>query len=310
MGSDIEVIEKLDFDRDGASGPPPRRGLRFYFRGTWLFWKRMWPALYNLSTSETYVYASAIAFNILICFFPFIVLIGSVLVNVLGWQHAYQTIYRLMIAMVPVEAGVLFRSLDEVTRGPTGRAGALSFGLLALSSSGIFLPIELALNRAYGFEKPRGTIRQYLTYSILTVVAGVVVTSAAALASYFDSVLGLSTGSGRARQYLFNLMGLATALPFIFILFFLIYYVVPHGKVDARQIFFTSAATTILVLAATFIFRLSLPLLDLRTTYRDVYRAMAGVLWVFILSFILILGANLSAYQVLPRSWTGKQPHE
>jgi membrane protein len=310
MRSDTDVIENLDFGRSGGSQPPPRRGFRFYVRGTWLFCKRMWPALYNLSTSETYVYASAIAFNMLISFFPFIVLIGSVLVNVLGWQHAYQTIYRLMIAMVPVDAGVLFRSLDQVTRGPTGKAGVLSFALLALSSSGIFLPIELALNRAYGFEKPRGAIKQYLIYTILVVVAGVVVTSAASLASYFDTIFGLTAGGGRARQYLFNVMGLATALPFIFILFFLIYYVVPHGKVEARQIFFTSAATTILVLMATFIFRVSLPLLDLRTTYLDVYRVMALVLWVFILSFILILGANLSAYQVLPRSWTGKQPHE
>jgi hypothetical protein len=32
------------------------------------------------------------------------------------------------------------------------------------------------------------------------------------------------------------------------------------------------------------------------------------VTWVFILSFILILGANLSARQVLPRFWTGRQP--
>ena len=58
----------------------------------------MWPALYDLSTSEVYVYASAIAFNIMLSFFPFIVLVGSVLVNLLGWQHGYETIYRLLRA--------------------------------------------------------------------------------------------------------------------------------------------------------------------------------------------------------------------
>ena len=55
---------------------------------------------------------------------------------------------------------MLFRNLDEVTRGPTGRAGLFSFALLIFPAVG-FLPIELALNRAYGFEKPRGTIKQY-----------------------------------------------------------------------------------------------------------------------------------------------------
>jgi hypothetical protein len=35
---------------------------------------------------------------------------------------------------------------------------------------------------------------------------------------------------------------------------------------------------------------------------------MALVTWVFISSFILILGANLSAHKVLPESWTGYLP--
>ena len=34
------------------------------------------------------------------------------------------------------------------------------------------------------------------------------------------------------------------------------------------------------------------------------------ITWVFILAFVLILGANLSAYQVLPRAWTGWQPQQ
>ena len=138
----------------------------------------MWPAIYDLSTSEVYVFASSIAFNIILSFFPFIVLVGSVLVNLIQSQESYETIYKLMRAFVPVESGTLFRSLDMVTRGPTGKAGLLSFGLLIFSSSGVFLPIELALNRAYGFAKPRGTIRQYLTYLTLTILCGVVMIGA------------------------------------------------------------------------------------------------------------------------------------
>jgi hypothetical protein len=32
------------------------------------------------------------------------------------------------------------------------------------------------------------------------------------------------------------------------------------------------------------------------------------IIWIFISSFILILGANLSAHEVLPRAWTGRLP--
>jgi membrane protein len=290
--------------------PGVRRGPLFYLRGSWLFFRRMWPALYDLSTSEVYVYASAIAFNIVLSFFPFIVLVGSVLVNLLGWQHGYEVIYRLLRAFVPVESGTLFRSLDEVTRGPTGRAGLFSFALLIFSSSGVFLPIELALNRAYGFEKPRGTIKQYLTYFALVIICGTVTVCAGALASVWDSGLALAVGTGAMRTWLFNATGLVVALPFMTLFFFLIYYLVPHGRVDARQIFFTSAATAVLCLLASLIYRLALPLLDLRSNYGEVFKVMALVTWVFIQSFILILGANLSAYQILPRAWTGRQPQQ
>src|SRR5205085_5561489 len=90
-------------------------GVGFYLQGEWLFFKRMWPAIYDLSTGETYVFASAIAFNALLSFFPFVVLLGSFLLHVLHWQPGYVTIYRLMMAFVPVDDWAqLFRSMDEV----------------------------------------------------------------------------------------------------------------------------------------------------------------------------------------------------
>lgn len=307
---EVDATDDLDFEVVQSQAPERNHGFFFYVRGVWLFCKRMWPALYDLSTAETWVYASAIAFNLMLSFFPFVVLIGSVLVNVLGWQHGYQTIYRMMMAMIPVDATLLFHSLDVVTRGPTGRAGLLSFGLLIFSSTGIFLPIELALNHAYGFTKPRGTIKRYVIYILLVLIAGAIVTGAVAVVSYLDSTFGLTSGGGKARLYLFNAFGLATSIPFVFLILFLIYWIVPHGKVEFRQIFFTTFATTVLFLAATFVYKLALPLLNLKTTYQDLYKGMAVVLWVFILSFILILGANLTAYQVLPRAWTGSQPQK
>src|SRR5215831_15452405 len=100
---------------------PAPGGLRFYARGGWLFFKKMWPALYDLSTTETYVNASAIAFNVLLSFFSFVVLIGSFLLNVLHWQRAYETSVLLMMSMTPDVSKELLKSLDEVTRGPGGK---------------------------------------------------------------------------------------------------------------------------------------------------------------------------------------------
>src|SRR5215831_21147861 len=100
---------------------PERRGLKFYAQGGLMFFKKMWPALYDLSTTEAYVNASAIAFNVMLSFFSFAVLMGSFLINVLHWQRAYETSVLLMMSMTPDVSKELLKSLDEVTRGPGGK---------------------------------------------------------------------------------------------------------------------------------------------------------------------------------------------
>jgi len=295
------------------SDSPAGRGLKFYARGGWLFFKKMWPALYDLSTTETYVNASAIAFNVLLSFFSFVVLIGAFLNNVLNWKRGYETLFTLMRSMVPQESGELFRSLDLVTRGPGGKATLFSFALLIYGASGIFQPLEAALNRAWGF-KERGVIKQYATYLGLAVGCAVIMLAPVALGTLYNIVLDTVFGAFGAsvsevwRKYIFYVITPPISLPFIALLFFVIYYFIPNGKIQASQAMFTSIATALLWIIAMFVFWLALPLLDFKGSYKELAALMSLVTWVFISSFILILGANLSAHKVLPESWTGYLP--
>ncbi len=292
---------------------PPRRGLEFYARGGLLFFKKMWPALYDLSTTETYVNASAIAFNVMLSFFSFAVLMGSFLINVLHWKRGYETSFLLMMSMAPDVSRELFQSLDEVTRGPGGKATLISFALMIYSASGIFQPIEAALNRAWGF-KERDFIKQYATYLGLVIVCVLIMLAPVALGSLYDFILDNVLGAFGItvklawRQTVFYVLGPFIMLPFITLLFFVIYYFVPNGKVQAAQTVFTSIATALLWLIAMFVFWLALPLLDFKGSYKNLASLMALVTWVFFSSFILILGANLSAHKVLPEAWTGYLP--
>jgi YihY family inner membrane protein len=292
---------------------PPRRGLKFYARGGWMFFKKMWPALYDLSTTETYVNASAIAFNVMLSFFSFAVLMGSFLINVLNWERAYETSFRLMMSMTPDVSRELFVSLDKVTRGPGGKATLISFALMIYSASGIFQPLEAALNRAWGF-KERSFIKQYATYLLLAVGCVLIMMIPVFLGTLYDLAVSKVFGIFGAsisdvwRKYIFYVIGPIILLPFIAILFFVIYYFVPNGKVQASQTMFTSIATALLWMIAMFGFWLALPLLDFKGSYHELASLMALVTWVFISSFILILGANLSTHKVLPETWTGRLP--
>ncbi|MBK7597987.1 MAG: YihY/virulence factor BrkB family protein [Acidobacteria bacterium] len=287
--------------------PQETRGLGFYIRGSWSYFKRMWPAIYDLTETETYVNASAIAFNILLSFFSFTVLIGSFLINVLHWQRGYETSFRLLRSLVPKESGLLFRSLDQVTQGPGGKATLVSFALLIFSASGVFQPLELALNRAWGF-KERGIIRQYAVYLVLVIVCTLIILFPVLIGSFYDFLLEMVLGQSPAREMAFKIIGPLISLPFVAIVFFVIYYFVPNGKVKTPQVVFTSVAMSLLWLIGMFLFKLALPLLDFESSYKQLSSLMALITWIFVTAFILILGANLSVREVLPRRWTGLLP--
>ncbi len=267
----------------------------------------MWPSIYDLTTTETYVNASAIAFNILLSFFSFVVLVGSFLVNVLQWRRGYETFYLILRSIVPKESKMLFDSLSRVTEGPGGKVTLISFGLMVFSSSGIFQPIESALNRAWGF-KERGIVKQYLVYLVLVIGCSVVILIPIVLGSVYDFMLEVISVPPDLRQTVFKIIGPLISLPFIVLLFFVVYQFVPNGKVQPNQVLFTSVAMAVLWVAATLIFRLSLPLFKFEESYGLLATLMALVTWVFVTAFILILGANLSVQEVLPKAWTGLLP--
>ena len=290
------------------SNPPSRRGrLLYYVQGSWVFFRRMWPSIYDLTTTEAYVSASAIAFNVLLSFFSFLVLIGSLLVNVFHWQRGYETFYLLLRSLVPKESSQIFWSLDRVTLGPGGKATVVSFALLIFSSMGIFQPIEMAFNRAWGFRE-RGVVRQYLVYLALVGGCAAILLLGIVLGSFYNAALESVSTSLEARAWAFRFIGPIISLPFLVALIFLIYYVVPNGRIEAGNLVFPSVAMALLWVLMTLLFRVALPLLDFEEAYHQLATLMALVTWVFISSYLLLLGAHLTTRQVLPRAWSGDLP--
>ena len=138
----------------------------------------------------------------------------------------------------------------------------------------------------------------------LVLACGLLMLLAVAVASPWDYALGLMLGNSPLRGTLFAVVAGLLAIPFLVAILFLVYSVVPNGPIHRTQIFFTSMATAVLFVVVTIAFRLLLPVMDFSGSYKQLSSLMALVTWVFILSFILILGANLSAKDILPKRWT------
>src|SRR3954454_706450 len=108
--------------------------------------------------TEAHVYALAISASVLLSFFPFCNVMLSFCRNVLHWRAAEEAIYLALNDYFPGElAGLIHRNL--VLKGDL-HLGSMT--LLPFTASGIFEPLEVALNRAWSSTVNRSYVRNQL----------------------------------------------------------------------------------------------------------------------------------------------------
>ena len=110
------------------------------------------PTLHYWMETEVHVYAFSIAANILLSFFPFlIVMVG--LCDSFGWRGAKGAIFIALRDYFPDELGnFITRNLKDFME-KMGHLPIFSVFLLFFTANGVFEPLEVALNRAW--EPPR-----------------------------------------------------------------------------------------------------------------------------------------------------------
>ena len=118
-------------------------------------------SLMNFFSENSLTVSASIAYYSLLALFPmlFLLLAGSGL-----FIRRYELSGRLALVLehyLPVKADFIMRELVGISRA-YGRVSILSILLLLWSSSGVFLPIERALNRAWEVEKQRSWWRRRL----------------------------------------------------------------------------------------------------------------------------------------------------
>ncbi len=96
------------------------------------------------------MYALAIAASVLLSFYPFLTVMLSLCRNVLHWPAAVQAIYVALDDYFPGDLAVFLRN-----NAPRAKFQVGSMFLLLLTANGVFEPLEVALNRAWGVAKNR-----------------------------------------------------------------------------------------------------------------------------------------------------------
>jgi YihY family inner membrane protein len=252
------------------------------------------PALETLRylfSLESHVYAFAIAANALLSFFPFMVLVLSLAQNLLQLRDAADVIYLGLRDVLPEDPGLVefvMRNLRAAVDS-RGRAEALSALMLVFSSNGIFVPLEVALNRLWGFPRDRSYWRNQALSLALTFACGVLALAAAVAAAggahwllgWLDPYLVLPHTVRFAAMK-------AVAVLFSIGLVLVVYTVLPNGRVPFGRALRWAVLVGLVLELAKNAYLWFWPHLGLRRVYGP-----------FFVSVTLLMGGYLAAMTVL-----------
>jgi len=250
-----------------------------------------------LFSPEVHVYASSIAANALLTFFPFTFIVLTVCRRWLHWESGFQVTLQLLRANLPTGADFVVRNLLVLVQGHS-RLQVMSVAMILFTASGIFRPLEVALNKVWGIERNRNYLHNQAVALLFTVVFSLLVLSAIlviASAKSFAKVPAALISTGGPTTIVWRGLLEAVLLPCLVAIFFLTYYALPNGKVPAGPLFSAALFTGLVTEAGKFTYQLTLPLFKFREVYGPFALSVTLLFWAFLGALVVLAGAHLSA---------------
>lgn len=252
-----------------------------------------------LLDSEVHTYAFSVAANAIISFIPFIVLLYTLSRSVFHSEMMVQVVGEMVHYFLPSNQDWVAASLAAAAA--RHRVQWLSLVMILVSCTGIFLPLEVALNRAWGVTKSRNYLmNQLVAFGLALLMVGLAVVSIL-LSAWQRQVLGFiffhHTDNIFFEGVSYLWLALSTGVASI-LFFFSIYWFLPNRRIPAGYVLRTSIITGILWLLAKNVFVAVLPYLDLKALYGPFYVSVGLLFWAYVSGLILFGGAQFSVMRL------------
>ncbi|HEV2401944.1 MAG TPA: YihY/virulence factor BrkB family protein [Candidatus Sulfotelmatobacter sp.] len=246
--------------------------------------------------TEVHTFAFSVAANAILSFFPFVMLMMTLIRRVFHSRVMYEVVSQLLRDYLPAGQDFVIRNLTSMVNSRQG-VQAVSLVILLVTSSGIFLPLEVALNRVWHFETNRSYLgNQAVSFGLAFACGALALLSIALTAGpvAFMEFLFRGYGSGFVRVVGFVVMKVFAIAASITI-FFLIYWVLPNGKVPVSAVLPVSIIMGLLSEALKYAYILALPWLNFQEVYGPFALSVTMMFWAFLSGLLLLAGAHLSA---------------
>ncbi|MGA8438783.1 MAG: YihY/virulence factor BrkB family protein [Candidatus Sulfotelmatobacter sp.] len=251
-----------------------------------------------LLRTDVHTFAFSVAANSILSFFPFVVLLMTLIRRVFHSRVMYDVVVELLRDYLPTGQEFVIRNLNAMVNSRHSVQVA-SLIILLVTSSGVFMPLEVALNRIWRFPNNRSYFGNQLISLGLAFGCGVLSLLSIAMTAGNVALLEFllrGHGGGFIRLVGFMVMKLFAIAASIAI-FFLIYWLLPNGKVPARAVLPTALIMGLLSEALKYGYILALPWLNFAEVYGPFALSVSLMFWAFLSGLLLLAGANLSAQE-------------
>jgi len=229
---------------------------------------RGWPTLQYLARTEAHTYAFSVAANAILSFFPFMVLLMWLIRNVFHSQTMSNVVVDLLKDHLPAGQDFVITNLTYLVK-TRQRVKMASLVILLITSTGVFVPLEVAFNRIWGFARNRSYLGNQIISLLLAFACGILALASVGMAAGNELALTFMMRGNenivfRAATFV-ALKICATAASIA--IFFLIYWLLPNGKIKARSVLPAAVAMGVLWEVGKVIYIKTLPWLDFQEVY-------------------------------------------
>ena len=247
------------------------------------------PTLRFWMRTEVHVYAFSIAVNVLLSFFPFLIVCVSLGGLVFSPQAVVNALDLALRDFFPSATSDFMRRNLPAPQP----VELLSMVILLFASNGIFEPLEVAFNHIWGIPKNRSFVRNQAVSLLLVFVCGVLVLFSLSIAAARPAPL---TGLAIER-WLSSLFYKAAAVPVTVLVLYLIYRYLPNGRPPVARVAAAAVGVGLLLEALKSLSVWAGPFFDakLQREY-GVFRYSATlILLSFLTSMLVLAGAEWAA---------------
>jgi YihY family inner membrane protein len=271
--------------------------------------KQVAPTLKFLATTEVHTYAFSVAANAILSFFPAMVMFLTLSRKLLHSTAMSDAVLKLARDFLPSNQKFI---TDQITLLATQRKVQIfSLFMLLVSSTGVFEPLEVALNKIWDIRQNRSYLRnQLVSLGVAVGCSACFLISAAAQARSGRMIQSLAPTAqahpivAQVLNFLLEVLLDWTLLKLLALaamisMFFLIYWALPNGKVPARSVLPAAVVVGVLYEVSKYVYMALLPLLNFHEVYGPFYVSVTLIFWAFWVGMLLLGGAHLSAAEHL-----------